>query len=145
MPPSWPPIPSAQVLQVFLLRMAFHSFHQPTRLAMRRVYCTAFQPPPDFSAFISGKLSSCPAYVPGGLLSIGRVDRCAEPCSPSFDLLPSRAPFSPLPAAGEGVRGRASRMRPLAHASGSYFSFPIPHSPHACSPIACFCSASLPL
>src|SRR5262245_23340034 len=124
MPPSWPPIPSAQVLQVFLLRMAFHSFHQPTRLAMRRVYCTAFQPPPDFSAFISGKLSSCPAYVPGRLLSIARVDRCAEVmrfesaappemAAPArekipFTLLPPRCPCSPSPLSPPRGRRRTS-------------------------------------
>src|SRR5262245_21218950 len=33
--------------------MAFHSFHQPTRFAMRNVYCMAFQPPADRIAFIS--------------------------------------------------------------------------------------------
>ncbi len=33
MPPNWPPMPTAQVLQVFLERIAFHMRSQPTRLA----------------------------------------------------------------------------------------------------------------
>ena len=45
----------AQVLQVFLARIAFHSCHQPTRLAMRRVYLIAAQPPPRFIRFMVGK------------------------------------------------------------------------------------------
>src|SRR5271166_5375778 len=55
MPPAWPPMPRAQVLQVFLARIAFHSCHQPTRLAMRRVYLIAAQPPPRFIRFMVGK------------------------------------------------------------------------------------------
>src|SRR5262245_1039629 len=47
MPPFCPPMPSAQVLQAFLLRIAFHSFHKPpTCWALLSVYRTAGQPPP---------------------------------------------------------------------------------------------------
>src|SRR5688572_22268469 len=46
MPPAWPPMPSAQVLQAFLLRMACHSHRQPTRFAIRSVYLMAAHPPP---------------------------------------------------------------------------------------------------
>src|SRR5689334_14524697 len=53
MPPACPPMPSAQVLQAFFERIAFHSCHQPTRLAMRRVYRIAAQPPPLFIRFIT--------------------------------------------------------------------------------------------
>src|SRR5258705_8708626 len=60
MPPNWPPIPRAQVLQAFLLRMARHNGSHPTRLAMRKVYKTAFQPPPDFSAFIGDRCGGRP-------------------------------------------------------------------------------------
>src|SRR5579872_7335044 len=52
MPPIWPPIPRAHVLQAFLLRIARHNGIQPTRLAIRNVYRMAFQPPPDFMGFI---------------------------------------------------------------------------------------------
>ena len=37
MPPAWPPMPRAQVLQAFLARIACQSRRQPTRLAMRSV------------------------------------------------------------------------------------------------------------
>jgi hypothetical protein len=47
MPPSWPPIPSAQVLQAFRLRIARHIGSQPTRCATRNVYRMAGQPPPE--------------------------------------------------------------------------------------------------
>ena len=33
MPPRWPPMPSAQVLQAFFERMAFHSFKNAAGLA----------------------------------------------------------------------------------------------------------------
>src|SRR4051794_30205818 len=47
MPPAWPPIPSAHVLQAFLLRIARQSLSKPpTSRALRRVYQTAGQPPP---------------------------------------------------------------------------------------------------
>src|SRR5204863_3476062 len=52
MPPFWPPMPSAQVLQAFLARIAFHNRSQPTRLAMRKVYLIAAQPPPLVMRFI---------------------------------------------------------------------------------------------
>src|SRR5437899_9331039 len=45
-PPRWPPMPSAQVLQAFFVRIAANSRRQPTRLAMRSVYRIAAQPPP---------------------------------------------------------------------------------------------------
>src|SRR5579872_4063081 len=51
-PPICPPIPRAQVLQAFLVRIARHSGSQPTRLAIRSVYRMAFQPPPDFIGLI---------------------------------------------------------------------------------------------
>ena len=37
MPPSWPPMPTAQVLQAFLLRMARHIRSGPTRAATLNV------------------------------------------------------------------------------------------------------------
>ena len=53
MPPRWPPMPSAQVLQAFFERMAFHSLRMPpASRAFRQVYHTAGQPPPDLYFFI---------------------------------------------------------------------------------------------
>src|SRR5262249_50815202 len=46
MPPCWPPVPRAQVLQALRERSACHSRRKPTRQAMRSVYSTAAQPPP---------------------------------------------------------------------------------------------------
>jgi hypothetical protein len=37
-------------------RIAFHSCHQPTRLAIRNVYFTAAQPPPLFMLFMAEHL-----------------------------------------------------------------------------------------
>jgi hypothetical protein len=51
-PPAWPPIPRAQVLQAFLDRIAFHNCRQPTRFAMRSVYRIAAHPPPLFMGFL---------------------------------------------------------------------------------------------
>jgi len=34
-PPAWPPMPKAQVLQAFLARIAFQSRRQPTLFAIR--------------------------------------------------------------------------------------------------------------
>ncbi len=36
-PPNWPPMPTAQVLQVFLDRIAFQNFHIPIRRASFRL------------------------------------------------------------------------------------------------------------
>src|SRR5262245_35670658 len=52
MPPSWPPMPSAQVLHAFLLRSARHIGSHPTRLATRAVYTRLCQPPPDRAGFM---------------------------------------------------------------------------------------------
>ncbi len=53
MPPRWPPMPSAQVLQAFFERMALHSLKMPpASRAFRQVYKTAGQPPPDFNFFM---------------------------------------------------------------------------------------------
>src|SRR6476660_5520725 len=50
MPPRWPPMPSAHVLQAFLLRMARHSLRTPpASRAFFQVYQTAGQPPPALS------------------------------------------------------------------------------------------------
>jgi hypothetical protein len=47
-------MPSAQVFQAFLDRMARQSFKMPpASRAFRHVYDTAGQPPPDFTFFIS--------------------------------------------------------------------------------------------
>ncbi len=44
----WPPIPSAQVLQTFFERIAFHSRQKPpASRALESVYRIACQPPPD--------------------------------------------------------------------------------------------------
>src|SRR5262245_5141369 len=54
MPPACPPMPRAQVLQAFFVRIAFQSFHSPpTSRALRKVYQTAGQPPPRFTCFIA--------------------------------------------------------------------------------------------
>jgi hypothetical protein len=53
MPPRWPPIPRAHVLQAFLLRIARQSFKKPpASRAFRHVYQAAGQPPPDFNFLI---------------------------------------------------------------------------------------------
>jgi hypothetical protein len=46
-------MPSAQVLQALRERIAFHKRHQPTRLAIRKVYLIAAQPPPVFNRFMA--------------------------------------------------------------------------------------------
>jgi hypothetical protein len=51
-PPIWPPMPRAQVLQAFLLRIARHSDIHPTRFAVSSVYAMAFHPPADVMGFI---------------------------------------------------------------------------------------------
>src|ERR1700704_3198571 len=54
MPPRWPPMPSAQVLQAFLERMARHSLRMPpASRAFFQVYQTAGQPPPALSFLIA--------------------------------------------------------------------------------------------
>lgn len=58
MPPSCPPMPSAQVLQALRLLIARHIFSQPTRLASRSEYQIAFQPPPLFMVFMAESLAS---------------------------------------------------------------------------------------
>src|SRR5262249_17753810 len=53
-PPLWPPIPSAQVLQAFFERIARHSFQMPpASRAFRQVYHTAGHPPPDRTCFMA--------------------------------------------------------------------------------------------
>lgn len=75
-------MPRAQVLQAFRADMAFHRRHQPTLLAMRKVYLIAAQPPPRFIGFIrrtcrretGGRLRGFIAvffYVPDLWLSAG--------------------------------------------------------------------------
>jgi hypothetical protein len=54
-PPSWPPIPTAHVLHVFFVRMAFHMLRQPTRDASFRLYRMACQPPPLRARFTRKK------------------------------------------------------------------------------------------
>ncbi len=47
-------MPSAHVLQAFLLRIAFHSFHSPpASLALRKVYINAGNPPPEETFFMA--------------------------------------------------------------------------------------------
>ena len=46
-------MPNAQVLQAFLLRMAFQNFNSPpASFALRNVYITAGQPPPEETFFM---------------------------------------------------------------------------------------------
>src|SRR5438128_1760659 len=53
MPPFWPPMPSAQVLQAFLLRIACQSFHTPPIWRdFLRAYRMARHPPPLRRRFI---------------------------------------------------------------------------------------------
>ncbi|MCE9525787.1 MAG: hypothetical protein K8R36_07005 [Planctomycetales bacterium] len=52
-PPFCPPIPSAQVLHAFLLRIAFHIAQKPPEaLAFLNVYQMARHPPPEVSFFM---------------------------------------------------------------------------------------------
>lgn len=46
MPPRWPPVPNAQVLQVFFERTAVTSFRMPIFLALLSAYRIECQPPP---------------------------------------------------------------------------------------------------
>src|SRR5437868_14276288 len=54
MPPFWPPMPSAQVLQAFLLRIASHSFHRPPiRRDLLSADRMARHPPPQVILLIA--------------------------------------------------------------------------------------------
>src|SRR4030095_3593040 len=57
-PPFWPPMPSAQVLQAFLLRMDFQKPHGPpidgSVVGWERRAC---QPPPLVSRFIENRIA----------------------------------------------------------------------------------------